>query len=170
MQIPVSKEELLFQSEESFSKLLDLIKTFPEDYKNKIYTKNELNDRDRTFADIICHLHEWHLLRKNWYEEGMSGKKPSLSYSLQILPSINKSIWEKYKGTELKKAIALFKKSHKDIIALINKHSDKELFTKNKYKFTGSTTLGAYFYYNTADHYNWGYKTIEKIKYPAAIT
>jgi len=164
MQRPISKEELLFQSEESFSKLLDLIKTFPEDYKNKIYTKDELNDRDKTFADVICHLHEWHLMRKNWYEEGISGKKPSLSYSLQMLPSINKSIWEKYKGTELKKAITLFKKSHKDIMALINKHSDEELFTKNKYKFTGSTTLGAYFYYNTADHYNWGYKTIEKIK------
>jgi len=164
MQRPISKDELLFQSEESFSKLLDLIETFPEDSKNKIYTKDELNDRDRTFADVICHLHEWHLMRKNWYEEGISGKKPSLSYSLKTLPFINKSIWEKYKGTELKKAITLFKKSHKDIMVLINKHSDEELFTKNKYKFTGSTTLGAYFYYNTADHYNWGYKTIEKIK------
>jgi hypothetical protein len=103
-------------------------------------------------------------MRKNWYEEGISGKKPSLSYSLQMLPFINKSIWEKYKGTELKKAITLIKKSHKDIMALINKHSDEELFTKNKYNFTGSTTLGAYFYYNTADHYNWGIKTLSKIK------
>jgi hypothetical protein len=164
MQRAISEEELLFQSDESFSRLLDLIDTFPEDYKNKIYAKDELNDRDRTFADVICHLHEWHLMRKNWYEEGISGKKPSLSYSLQMLPSINKSIWEKYKGTELKKAITLFKKSHKDIMALINKHSDEELFTKNKYNFTGSTTLGVYFFYNTADHYNWGFKTIEKIK------
>jgi hypothetical protein len=164
MQRPTNKEELIFQSEETFLELLELIDSFPEEYKNKTYTNDELNDRDKTFADVITHLHEWHLMRKNWYEEGMAGKKPSLSYSLQMLPFINRSIWEKYKGAELKKAITMFKKSHKDIMILIGNHSNEELFTKKQYDFTGSTSLGAYFYYNTADHYNWGLKTIKQIK------
>jgi hypothetical protein len=163
MQRPISKEELLFQAEEAFINLLDLVKSFPEEYQNMIFANNELNDRDKTFADIIMHLHEWHLMRKNWYDEGISGKKPSLTYSLQQLTIINRSIWEKHQATELKKAIALFTKSHKEIIALINHHTDEELFTKKKYFFTGSTTLGAYFFYNTADHYKWGIKTIQKI-------
>jgi hypothetical protein len=160
---PISKEELLFQSEEACINLLDLINSFSEESQHKIYTNNELNDRDKTFADIIMHLHEWHLMRKNWYDEGMAGTKPSLSYSLQQLTIINRSIWEKHQGTELKKAIALFKKSHKEIIAIINHHTDEELFTKQKYFFTGSTTLGAYLFYNTADHYNWAFKTIKKL-------
>jgi hypothetical protein len=161
---PITKEELLFQSEEVFINLLDLIESFPVKYQHKTFTNNELNDRDKTFADIIMHLHEWHLMRMNWYNEGISGKKPSLSYSLQQLTVINRSIWEKHQGTELKKAISLFKKSHKEIIAIIEKHSDEELFTKQKYFFTGSTTLGAYLFYNTADHYNWAFKTIQKIQ------
>jgi hypothetical protein len=164
MQRPITKDELLFQSEEAFINLLDLIKSFPDEYQSKTYTNNELNDRDKTFADILMHLHEWHLMRKNWYDEGMAGKKPSLSYSLQQLAIINKSIWEKHQGTELKKAIELFKESHKEIIALINHHTDEELFTKKKYFFTGSTTLGAYLFYNTADHYQWAFKTIQKIR------
>jgi hypothetical protein len=168
MQRPVTKEELLFQSEETFINLLDLINSFPEELQHKTFINNELNDRDKTFADIIMHLHEWHLMRMHWYDEGIlhskgMSKKPSLSYSLQQLTIINKSIWEKHQGTELKKAIALFKKSHKDIVTIIEKHSDEELFTKKNYFFTGSTTLGAYLFYNTADHYQWAIKTIQKI-------
>ena len=161
---PTNKEELVGFAEFNFNELLDFIKGLPENIKNGIFKSNELNDRDKTIADVLCHLHEWHLMRKNWYEEGMNGKKPELSYSFKTLPIINHKIWEKYKGTELKKAITMIQKSHKDIMALIEKHTDDELFSKKKYEFTGSTTLGAYFWYNTADHYKWALKTIKQLQ------
>jgi hypothetical protein len=164
MSRPVSKEELIVSAELNFSELFDFINGLPENIKSKTYKNNELNDRDKTIADVICHLHEWHLMRENWYKEGMSGKKTTLKYSLQTLPIINHNIWEKYKGTELKKAMTIFEKSHKAVMALIEKHNDEELFSKKKYEFTGSTTLGAYFYYNTADHYKWALKTIKPLK------
>jgi hypothetical protein len=161
---PVNKQALLEQSELGFNTLLEFIGNLPDELKNKTYNNDELNNRDKTIADVICHLHEWHLMRKNWYKEGMSGKKPVLSYSLQTLPVLNHKIWEKYKGTDLKKAITMCKKSHNDIMALIKNHNDDELFTKKKYDFTGTTSLGAYFFYNTADHYNWALKTISLLK------
>jgi hypothetical protein len=54
-------------------------------------------------------------------------------------------------------------------MAIIEKHNNDELFTKKKYEFTGTTTLGAYFFYNTIDHYNWALKTINNLalKIPA---
>jgi hypothetical protein len=143
---------------------LEFINGLPEEIKNETFNNNELNDRDKTIADIICHLHEWHLMRENWYKEGMSGKKPSLSYSWQTLHLINHKIYDKHKGTELKKALTMFKKSHKGIMELIEKHNDDELFSKKKYEFTGTTTLGAYFWYNTSDHYSWALKTIKPLK------
>ena len=167
MSIPTNKRELVELAELNFKNLLEFINKLPDKIKNGIYNNNELNDRDKTISDVICHLHEWHLMRENWYNVGMSGKKPStpvLSYSLKTLPVLNHKIWEKYKGTELKKAITLFKKSHKDIMALIEKHNDDELFTKKKYEFTGTTSLGAYFFYNTADHYAWALKTIKNLE------
>jgi len=160
---PINKEELVAFAELNFNELLDFINKLPETLKNKTYKNNELNNRDKTIADVLCHLHEWHLMRENWYNEGMSGKKPTLSYSLKTLPIINYKIWERYKGTELKKAITMIKKSHKNIMTLIEKHNDDDLFSKKKYEFTGSTSLGAYFYYNTADHYNWALKIIKGI-------
>jgi hypothetical protein len=102
-----NKKELVELAKMNFNKLLKFIDGLPDKIKNGTYKNNELNDRDKTVADVICHLHEWHLMRENWYKEGMSGKKPALSYTLQALPALNHKIWKKYKGTELKRAIAI---------------------------------------------------------------
>src|SRR5215510_3497264 len=164
---PTNKNELLTLSETNLNKLLDMINEFPDELKSKTYTKDELNNRDKTISDVICHLHEWHLMMQNWYKIGMSGKKPSIpaeDVTWQTLPVLNRRIWEKYKGTDLKKAITMFKKSHKDVVALVEKHNDDELFTKKKYHWTGTTSLGAYFIGSLSSHYDWGIKTIKPLK------
>lgn len=164
---PTNKEELLELSEINFNKLLDFINSLPDEWKVKIYENNELNDRDKTISDIICHLHEWHLMMEQWYKIGMAGKKPAIpaaDVTWQTLPVLNHRIYEKYKGTELKQAIALLKNSHENVMSLIKKHNDDELFTKKKYQWTGTTSLGAYLISATSSHYDWGLKTIKPIK------
>ena len=164
---PTTKKDLLEQSELNFNNLLEFIDGLPEAVKNGTYKNDELNDRDKTIADVICHLHEWHLMMGNWYKVGMSGKKPAIpaeGYTFQTLPKLNRKIWEKYEGTELKKSITMFKKSYKDIMALIEKHNDDDLFTKKKYEWTGTTSLGSYFISATSSHYDWGLKTIKPLR------
>ena len=161
---PTNKKNLLELAESNFNKLLDFIDKLPDELKSKTFKNNELNERDKTIADVICHLHEWHLMMETWYKVGMSGKKPAIpaeGYTFQTLPKLNQKIWEKYKGSELKKSITMFKKSYKDIMALIERHSDDELFTKKKYQWTGTTSLGSYFISATSSHYDWGLKTIK---------
>jgi hypothetical protein len=163
---PTNKKELLTLSEQNFNKLLEFIDALPDEYKNKSYDANELNDRDKTISDVICHLHEWHLMLENWYKIGMSGKKPAIpaeGYTWINYTGLNHEIYEKHKGTELKKAISMLKQSHKDVMALIEKHTDEELFTKKKYEWTGTTSLGAYFISSTSSHYDWGLKTIKSV-------
>jgi hypothetical protein len=164
---PVSKKELLELSESNLAKLYGLINELPDEFKNKTFTKDELNDRDKTVSDVLCHLHEWHVMMASWYKVGMAGKKPEIpgkGYTWQTLPGLNHEIYEKYKGTELKKALSLLKKSHKDIMALVESHNDEELFTKKKYAWTGTTSLGAYFISATSSHYDWAFKTIKPLK------
>jgi hypothetical protein len=163
---PKNKKDLLELSEANFNKLLGFIDGLPDEFKNKTFTHDELNDRDKTVSDVICHLHEWHLMMEKWYKVGMGGGKPVTpgeGYTWQTLPAFNRKIWEKYQGTELKKALAMFKKSHRDITALIEKHSDEELFTKKHYAWTGTTSLGAYLISSTSSHYDWGFKTIKPL-------
>jgi hypothetical protein len=164
---PTNKKELLELGEINFNKLLELIDSLPDEFKNKTFTHDELNDRDKTIGDVICHLHEWHLMMENWYKVGMSGKKPAIpaeGYTWINYTGLNHKIYEKYKGTELKKALTMFKKSHKDVMGIIEKHTDAELFTKKKYEWTGTTSLGAYFISSTSSHYDWGIKTIKPLK------
>jgi len=163
---PTNKKALLELAEINFNKLLDFISELPDEIKTKTFKNNELNDRDKTVSDVICHLHEWHQMMKNWYKTGMSGKKPAIpaeGITWQTLPVLNRRIYEQYKGTELKKAITIFKKSYIDIIDLIRSHTDDELFTKKKYDWTGTTSLGAYFISSTSSHYDWGLKTIKPV-------
>jgi hypothetical protein len=164
---PTNKKELLELAETNFNKLLDFINGLPDEIKSGVYENDELNNRDKTISDVICHLHEWHLMMKNWYKIGMSGKKPAIpaeDVTWQTLPVLNRRIYEKYQGTELKKAITMFKKSHKDIMALIEKHTDNELFTKKKYQWTGTTSLGSFLISATSSHYDWGLKTVKPLK------
>jgi hypothetical protein len=164
---PTNKKELLKLAEVNFNKLLELIDSLPDEIKNGTYNNDELNDRDKTVADVICHLHEWDLMMEIWYKTGMSGKKPAIpaeNVTWQKLPVLNHRIYEKYKGTNLNEAIKIFKMSHKAVMALIEKHTDDELFTKKKYQWTGTTSLGAYLISATSSHYDWGLKTIKSLK------
>ena len=164
---PTNKKELLEAADAWFNKLLEFIDELPDNIKTKAFKNDELNDRDKTVSDVICHLHEWHVMMASWYKTGMSGKKPAIpaeGITWQTLPVLNRRIWEQYKGTELNKAVTMLKKSHKDIVALIQKHSDEELFTKKKYTWTGTTSLGAYLISATSSHYDWGLKTIKPLK------
>ena len=164
---PTDRNSLLQLSETNFNKLLDFIESIPEDYRYATYEENELNDRDKTVSDVICHLHEWHLMMMKWYEMGMSGDKPAIpaeDVTWQTLPALNHRIYHKYKGTELDRALALLRESHDKVTALIRKHTDEELFTKKRYSWTGSTSLGAYLISATSSHYDWALKTIRRIK------
>ena len=161
---PTDKESLLSLSKLNFDKLLDFIAAIPDDMKEKEF---KLNERDKTISDVICHLHEWHLMMLRWYAEGMDGKKPVMpgeGYTWKTLPAYNRTVWEKYKGTKLNDALAMFKESHNAVMKLIEKHTDEELFTKKKYSWTGSTSLGSYFVSSASSHYDWGLKTLKPIK------
>ena len=63
-----NKKELLESAEMNFNKLLEFIYSLPDEFKTKTFKNNELNERDKTISDVICHLHEWHLMMINWYK------------------------------------------------------------------------------------------------------
>jgi len=154
-------------SDANLQKLLGFIDSLPEERKYASYDNNELNDRDKTVSDVVCHLHAWHLMMGEWYEVGMSGGKPAIpaeGVTWQTLPVLNRRIYEKYRGTQLGAALELLKKSHENVMGLIRKHTDEELFTKKKYGWTGTTSLGAYLISATSSHYDWALKTIKPIK------
>lgn len=161
---PKSKDELIELSNLNYNKLMDLVMQYTKQEKNREFPKGTLN---RNIKDVLAHLHKWHLMMLEWYKIGMNGEKPDMpakGYTWKTLPELNKKIWQEYKNVKFEEAKELLDSSFFKVQKLIANHSNEELFEKKRYKWTGTTSLGAYLISNTSSHYDWALKLIKKSK------
>ena len=122
--------------------------------------------QDKNARDLLMHLHNWHEMLIKWYESNMNGKEATFlpdGFTWKTTPELNFEFWEEYQGVDLAEAKKLVKISHQKITEIIEKHTDEELFTKGKYKWTGTTSLGAYLVSATSSHYDWAAKLLKKM-------
>ncbi len=156
------KQQLIDFGIREYDQLMDLVSDISEqDLMEKPVFEN------RSVKDIIAHLHAWHLLFFNWYEVGMAGEKPAIpapGYSFKDTPALNEKLYQDYKDNSWKEITELFRDSHQHVMEIIEKHSDEELTTKKKYKWTGSTNLASYLASATSSHYVWASQSIKKFK------
>lgn len=160
MSRPNNKQALQGQSQQSFEKLLDLIRHIPD--KQQLFPKGMMN---RNIRDVCMHVHQWHCMFLDWYAVGMRGEKPDMpvkGYTWKDTPQLNKIIWTACQDVLLEDAIRLLAQSYADVQAIIQQHSDEELFLKKRYAWTGTTSLGAYLVSATSSHYEWAIKLIRK--------
>lgn len=161
---PKNKNQLLEQNALRYQSLIDYLDSLSDD---EVLLEFPIGTLNRNIRDVLAHLHHWHLMMGSWYDEGMKGIKPKMpaeGYTWKTLPELNRVINDKYKNVEYKEARKLFEESHLKIMEIINSHTEEDLFTKKKYKWTGSTSLAAYLISNTCSHYDWATKLIKKSK------
>ena len=75
---------------------------------------------------------------------------------------MNVAFWEKHQNTSYTDAEAMLKKTHKEVMAIIETFSNEALFSKGAFDWTGTTTLGSYCVSATSSHYDWAIKDIKK--------
>ena len=164
MSRPKNKTELLTLSKLNFQKLTDLIDSFSEEEKREYFPPGTLN---RNIRDVLGHLHHWHLMFLKWYDVGMKGQKPEMpakGYGWKDTPKLNALIQQKYREKSLTEVQVLIGQSFEKVFLIIERHSNEELCTKKRYKWPGSTSLGAYLVSATSSHYDWARKLINKCK------
>ena len=74
---------------------------------------------------------------------------------------MNVEFWKKHQNTTLEDAMKMLHKSHVDVLALAEKFTSEELFSKGVYKWTVGSTLGSYFVSTTSSHYDWAMKKLK---------
>lgn len=162
---PTTKADLLTAANDQFAALWALIDSMPELMQRGTFA---FEDRDRNLRDVLTHLHEWHNMMKRWYRIGTvengAPEIPGKGYTWRTLPALNAEIKTRYQQTSLDEAKTMLKASHEEMLALIASHTNDELFAKNVYKWTKTSTLGAYFVSNTSSHYDWAIKKLKKHK------
>ena len=167
---PTTKEALVELSKTNFEKLWKMIETMPEEVLNTPFDfTNDLNKkeahwrRDKNLRDILVHLFEWHQLLLNWIYSNCNGKQlaflPS-AYTWKTYGEMNIKFWEKHQTTPLEEAKEKLMSSHSKVLVVIEKFSNEELFTKQHFNWTGSTSLGSYCVSAMPSHYEWAIKKL----------
>ena len=162
---PTTKADLIQAANDQFAKLWTLIGEMSDKEKSADIVPNE---RDKNVRDVLAHLYEWHCLLLNWIRSNTNGNPvPFLSapYNWKTYPQMNVAFWEKHQSTSYTDAETMLKKTHKEVMALIETFSNEALFAKGVFDWTGTTTLGSYCVSATSSHYNWAFKDIKKVFY-----
>jgi len=160
---PKTKNQLIELNNKRFQELTTFIETLPPDV---IFSDFPIGTLNRNIRDVIAHLYHWNLMMMSWYDEGMIGQQPKMpaeGYTWRTVPNLNVKINKIYSNHTYEQVLKLFQDSHRQISAIIDKHDDDELFTKKKYKWTGSTSLAAYLISSTCSHYDWALKLIKSL-------
>ena len=159
---PKTKAELLTAATDGFARLNAIIESLTGSQQTASFP---FDHRDKNVRDVLAHLHQWHRMMLAWYESGMAGSKPEIpavGYTWKTTPDLNAVIWSQHQRTSLDRIRKLLASTHQQILAIIDRHTDAELFTKCRYNWTGMTSLGAYFVSATSSHYDWACKLLRR--------
>ncbi|CCK18689.1 ClbS/DfsB family four-helix bundle protein [Lactococcus laudensis] len=170
MSRPTIKTDLIEAGETGYLKLEQVIQTLPDETQAFNFEVTEKMtkahwQRDQNLRDVLIHLYEWHQLLLNWVAANQNGKAtPFLPapYNWKNYAQMNQAFWEKHQTTSLEDAKNMLNTSHSEVMALANTFSNAELFTKQYFSWTGTSSLGAYFVSATSSHYDWAMKKLKK--------
>lgn len=166
-----TKSELLNAATEQFEKMWKLIDSMTEDEQTttfnfgEILNKKEAHwERDKNLRDVLVHLYEWHQLVLNWVKDNQKGEaKPFLPkpYNWRNYGQMNVEFWQKHQSTSYEDSREILYSSHRQVIDMIEKFTNEELFEKKHFDWVGTSSLGAYYVSSTSSHYNWAIKKIK---------
>lgn len=166
----MTKSDLLKDAVVQFEKLWKLIDSMSENeqvstfnFGDNFSQKEAHWERDKNLRDVLVHLYEWHQLLLHWVESNQRGEaKPFLPepYNWKTYGKMNVEFWRKHQSVSYEESKKMLFSSHKHVIDMIEKFTNEALFDKQHFKWTGTSTLGAYCVSATSSHYDWAMKKI----------
>ena len=166
-----TKIELNNAAKDNYNKLFNLINSMNLEDQTKEFTYDITKEkethwkRDKNIRDILIHLYEWHQLLINWINYNIKGETKSFlpePYNWKTYGDMNIEFFNKHQSTSYEDSKTMLDKSHNEVLKLIENFSNEELFEKNIFTWTGTTTLGSYCISATSSHYDWAIKKVKK--------
>jgi hypothetical protein len=118
-----------------------------------------------TLSDLVAHLAEWQRMFLGWHETGRSGTMPEMpapGYKWNQTPELNRAIWEKHRSQSQAAVKADFDSGYRRILKMIDTLSPEQLLTPGHFRWTGKYPLTTYLGPNTASHYRFAMKVINR--------
>ena len=152
----------------------ELIDTILVEHKKLLDVLDLLTDDQMTIPgacgawraqDILTHLTDWEQRVLGWYQAGLRGetpKTPDENFNWRQLPALNQTIYEKYYDLSLSETRQIFEESYQTMLAAVRAMPEEDLFSPNRFAWTGNSLLRDYVNSCTAAHYRWAGELIRK--------
>ncbi|MDO4932101.1 MAG: ClbS/DfsB family four-helix bundle protein [Prevotellaceae bacterium] len=168
---PANKQQLISAAADNYDKLTAFIASMNEEELNTPFDfsadekKKEAHwRRDKNLRDVIMHLVRWQELLQIWVANNMKGLTVQFllpGYTWKTYGDMNILFWKECQNIPTDDAMKRLSDSHRQIMNLAERFTDKELFGKAHYNWTGTTSLGSYFISTTSAHYDWALKKLK---------
>ena len=138
---PTSKKQLLSAAQASHAALEAFLSAHKSSELTRTHPKTGWSVKD-----ILAHLTAWEGMMRGWHETGLRGEKPVIpadGYTWAQLPALNARILKQFHNRSLARVLSDYRASYAATLALIETLSEADLFTRGRFTWTGSTTLGA---------------------------
>jgi hypothetical protein len=118
-----------------------------------------------TLTDLVAHLAEWQEMFLGWHRSGRHGKAvelPAPGFKWSETPRLNRVIQERHSGRSPREVRAWFERGYGSICRIVDAATPAQLFTPGVFAWTGRNGLVTYLGANTASHYRFARKVIER--------
>ena len=157
---PTSKSELVAVASEEFERLWTAV--------DSVSTQDrELPGACEAWSvkDLLAHLHAWHQMTLSWEKAGSAGESPSIpaeGFTFAETPTLNETIYQRTRSDAWADVVGRLRATHAALMGVIDTYDCDDLFTKRRYPWTRTTSVGAYMVSATSSHYAWASKLIRK--------
>jgi hypothetical protein len=118
-----------------------------------------------TLGDLVAHLAEWQQMFLRWYADGLRGVEPAMpapGFKWNETPRLNRAIREKHRSRPLATVRAEFDAGYGEIIRVVEGLPPRALLQPGRFEWTGKHALSTYLGPNTASHYRFAIKVIDR--------
>lgn len=125
----------------------------------------------RRVADVLTHLHGWHLMFLDWVEAIRTGQTtayPADGYTWRDLASLNDSLYDRFKDLDYAAARAAFVASHDDAVAALGTLDDELLTSTDEVEWLGNEAFADVAHECLGGHYDWAQGVLDAAGVPAA--
>ena len=115
--------------------------------------------------DVLAHLDAWHEMFVGWEVAGSRGERPPMpapGYSWSQIPALNEEICHRHEADDWDDVEQRLRDSHTGVLGSVDRYDEEELFTKQRFSWTGTTSVASYATSATSSHYRWATKLIRR--------
>jgi len=119
---------------------------------------------DRRVADVLAHLHAWHLVFDGWVAQDRAGSVPAYpaeGYTWNDLEALNIAFYRAHRERPYDAVRTMLVTSHGAMVRLLGTFDDDDLVREDRFAWLGGQALGDVADECLGAHYEWALRTFD---------